>query len=157
MRQRPVAARDMSGDRIAYRRGLKYQLAAIYGLRTPICPPALILTEFVELDTHGWLQISRGYAWDGADGPTIDTPDSMRGSLVHDAFYQLMARGLLGREHREAVDDFFLQLLLEDGMLPARAQVWHTAVRLCGEPGATKDDVVLFAPNPPEDSPWRGS
>jgi hypothetical protein len=142
-------------DRIAFRRGYKYQLASIYGLRTPICPPELIVTEWIELDTHGWLQFSRGYAWDGASGPTIDTPDSMRPSLVHDGFYQLMADGRLSLDHREAVDDFFLKLLLEDGMLPARAQVWHTAVRLCGRPGASTDRLVLYAPTPTEDSPWR--
>jgi len=142
-------------QRIAYRRGYKYQLAEAYTLRTPILPPQRIVTEWIELDQNGWLTLRRGYAWDGASGPTIDTPDSMRPSLVHDGFYQLMADGLLGLEHREAVDDFFLQLLLEDGMLPPRAQVWHTAVRLCGQPGASNDHLVLYAPTFPEDSPWR--
>ena len=47
-------------------------------------------TAFIQLTAKGKLTIKRGYAWDGPSGPTIDTKTFMRGSLVHDALYQLM-------------------------------------------------------------------
>lgn len=66
---------------IRYRSGYKYQLAEGCTVRTGIFPPEEIVTEFISLNTLGVLSIRRGYAWDGASGPTIDTKSSMWGSL----------------------------------------------------------------------------
>jgi hypothetical protein len=149
----------VSRETIAYRDGYKYQLDADYATDVGICPASLILTRFLMLEPSGLLTIRAGYAWDGASGPTIDTSDSMRGSLVHDALYQLMREGLIGREWREHADDLLRTILLADGMLHMRAQLWHTGVRLGAGPAAdpANDRPVLYAPfrPSPEESPWR--
>ena len=36
------------------------------------------------------LEIKKGYAWDGASGPIINTQDTLVASLVHDVLYQAM-------------------------------------------------------------------
>jgi hypothetical protein len=147
----------MNFPTIAYRSGYAYQLADDYAIGVGICPATLVLTRFLMLDPFGLLTIRAGYAWDGASGPTIDTSDSMRGSLVHDALYQLMRERLIGQEWREHADDLLRTILLEDGMLHMRAQLWHTAVRLAGGPAAdpSNDHPVLFAPfcPPPQEPP----
>ncbi len=68
----------------------KYQLMADYILQIDIKPIQNIELKFLSLSSEGALPIKKFYAWDGPSGPTIDTRDFMRGSLVHDALYQLM-------------------------------------------------------------------
>ena len=76
---------------IAYNGGYKYQLKEEYTFAdTGIIPPATITTDFIGLDLAGNLTTAKGYAWDGPSGPTIYTRNFMRGSLAHDALYQLM-------------------------------------------------------------------
>ena len=45
--------------------------------------------------------VRRGYAWDGASGPTIDTKDSMKATLIHDVLYQVMREGGLKLDARK--------------------------------------------------------
>ena len=73
-----------------YRKGYKYQLADDYTIQIDTKPPEEIETQFISLSIDGLLTIKDGYAWDGPSGPTIDTPNFMTPSLVHDAIYQLM-------------------------------------------------------------------
>ena len=73
---------------IAYKAGYKYQLKARYAVQIDIRPAAPIDMEYLGLTTDGTLTVKKGYAWDGPSGPTIDTLNFMRGSLVHDALYQ---------------------------------------------------------------------
>jgi len=80
----------------------------------------------------GVLFLEVGYAWDGPSGPTIDTPSFMRGSLVHDALYQLMRDGALDREHRKHADGLLRKICLEDGMNKFRAWYVYRAVRIFG-------------------------
>ncbi len=114
---------------IRYRSGYKYQLATEYSVQTSVYPLEAILTEFITLNKHGFLFIAKDYAWDGASGPTIDTKSSMRGSLVHDALYQLIRLGVLGSEWRYAADKELLKICIEDGMWKWRARGWFKAVR----------------------------
>ena len=44
--------------------------------------------------------VEKDYAWDGPSGPTIDTSNSMRASLVHDVLYQAMREEGLAYEFR---------------------------------------------------------
>ena len=108
---------------IDYRKGYKYQLACDYETLTDIKQIFTIRTEFIDLNEAGRLTIRSGYAWDGPSGPAIDTANTMRGSLVHDALYQLMRRDLLGRSYRHAVDKEFHRICREDGMSAFRA--WY--------------------------------
>jgi len=133
---------------IKYREGYKYQLAENYLLNINIRPEQEIRTEYLVLAPTGLLLIKKGYAWDGASGPTIDTKSCMRGSLVHDALYQLMRLGLIDTSNRDYADELMRKICIEDGMWSIRANVWCTfldrfagfAIRPSSEP------PVLTAP-----------
>ena len=87
----------MSAEKIFYRDGYKYVLVEPYVTVVAIKPEKFIFTQFVRLDVDGTLSIAVGYAYDGPSGPAIDTKNFMRGSLAHDALYQLMREGFLAR------------------------------------------------------------
>ena len=114
---------------ISYRSGYKYQLAEDYSVVTVLRPPERITTRFISLETDGTLTVLGGYAWDGPSGPTFDTPSSMRGSLVHDALYQLLRGGFLPAESRDQADDELYRVCLDDRMWKWRARLWLRAVR----------------------------
>ncbi|MCX6900559.1 MAG: DUF1353 domain-containing protein [Verrucomicrobia bacterium] len=122
---------------IAYRGGYKYQLKESYTVEIFIKPAKAIETRFLRLDTDGKLTIRDGYAWDGPSGPTIDTLTFMRGSLVHDALYQLMREKHLDHDtHRETADRILQRICREDGMWSVRAWCVYWAVRLFADPAA---------------------
>ncbi|MDT4330839.1 hypothetical protein ACQE3E_17550 [Methylomonas sp. MED-D] len=122
---------------IAYNDGYKYQLKETYAVVIEIKPASLIQSDYIDLDTSGQLTIRKGYAWDGPSGPTIDTPSFMRGSLVHDALYQLMRDEYLDRNvHRGTADLILKRICLEDGMWPARAWWVYEAVKRFADPAS---------------------
>lgn len=116
-------------DFIRYREGYKYQLSSDYSKDVGIRPKHDIWTDHLHLSTAGILTIKKGYAWDGASGPTIDTKSSMRGSLVHDALYQLIRLGHIDDSYREKADELLYEICREDGMMWVRANLWEKAVR----------------------------
>lgn len=132
--------------RISYRGGYKYQLVRIAIFSTDVKPPEPIRTDFISLDVDGLLTVLPGYAWDGPSGPTFDTANFMRGSLVHDALYQLLAEGLLAKGWREKADRMLQQICLEDGMTHLRAWWVYQAVRFAGGPASRKAREILSAP-----------
>lgn len=123
---------------IVYNGGYKYQLKETCSIAdTGIMPPEAIETEYIGLDPAGTLTISAGYAWDGPSGPTVDTRNFMRGSLAHDALYQLMREKLLDHEqYREPADRLLQRLCREDGMWAPRAWWVYQGVRLFGDHSA---------------------
>ena len=122
---------------IAYNGGYKYQLKETYTLVIDIKPARLIDTEYIKLNTDGVITISEGYAWDGPSGPTIDTLTFMRGSLIHDALYQLMRESYLDHQlYREAADRILQKICKEDGMWSLRAWLVYHGVRLFADPAA---------------------
>ena len=124
------------------KKGYKYQLVSEYQVDIPITPATDIGSPggYVALTAAGSLAIARGYAWDGPSGPTIDTSNFMRGSLVHDALYQLMREELLdGDHHRGAADKLFRQMCKADGMSSARAWWVYKGLRIGGDPAADPD------------------
>ncbi|MDO8463979.1 MAG: hypothetical protein Q7S46_01820 [Gallionella sp.] len=122
---------------IEYNDGYKYQLKETYSLPIEIQPDADITTPFIRLDTRGNLTLVKGYAWDGPSGPTIDTLNFMRGSLAHDALYQLMREKELDNDKfREAADRILQRICKEDGMWPLRAWWVYHGVRLFADPAA---------------------
>jgi len=140
-------------DKACYRslRGYKYQLVNDYAVATGITPPQSIETSFVSLDAGGRLAIRKGYAWDGPSGPTIDTKTFMRGSLVHDALYQLLRLGKLDRDMgRRAADDLLQRICLEDGMSSFRAWYVHKSVRWfaagAAAPAPEREDAITCLP-----------
>lgn len=136
-------------DCIEFNGGYKYQLKRDYRLTIPIRPEAPIRTEYVELDTQGLLTIRDGYAWDGPSGPTFDTLNFMRGSLVHDALYQLMRERHLDRHvHRPLADKLLHDLCIQDGMSSLRAWWVLKGVSWFGDPSAdpAHDRPSIWAP-----------
>lgn len=116
---------------IAYGMGdYLYELKEDYSIQTPIVCMAGQVPGFVELAQDGLLSIKAGYSWDGPSGPAVDTPDFMRGSLVHDALYQLMRERKLPQECRPVADEILRDICLEDGMSRVRAWYVYWAVRL---------------------------
>lgn len=96
---------------------------------------------FIALDRSGVLRIFKGYKWDGASGPTIDTPSTIRASLIHDALYQLIRMGHLDIDiHREAADYEMDKILKQDGMWWWRRKLWIRALRI-GAKSAAKADA----------------
>jgi len=104
--------------------------------------------NYIILHPDGLMKFKRGYSWDGASGPTVDTKNTIRGSLVHDGLYQLMRENKLKRLHRNYVDRLLRRHLREDGMNWFRAWYWYKGVYI----GAKKASLersqrkVLSAP-----------
>lgn len=133
---------------IAYKSGYKYQLIADYTVDINILPSKDILSSFICLSIHGRLRIIKGYAWDGPSGPTIDTKNFMRGSLIHDALYQLIREEHLQESDRKKADRLLSQHCREDGMSTIRAWWVYRGVRLGGGPAADPrwDRKIKYAP-----------
>ena len=88
-------------------------------------------TEYLLLDETS-LTMKARYAWDGASGPTFDSPSTMFASLVHDALCQLIRLGALPRALKGTADQLLHDLLIEDGMSRFRAWYWLCGVRWFG-------------------------
>ena len=128
----------MTMGKIKYRSGYKYQLAEDYTTKIAILPSQDIQTEFIDLNLYGILTIKKGYAWDGPSGPTIDTKSFMRGSIIHDALYQLIRQERISMTLRKIADDELKKACLEDGMWSWRAWYAYKAVR----------SMAFYAANP---------
>jgi hypothetical protein len=128
----------------------KYQLVEPYKVEIGIKGYA-IDTLYLKLDADGKLEVGEGYAWDGPSGPTIDTLNFMRGSLVHDALYQVIRIEEIPPRYREYADRLLKEMCLEDGMSKFRAAYVYQAVRLFGggasaKPGSEKPDEIKCVP-----------
>lgn len=117
---------------VFYTDGYRYKTETAFMIKTGIIPIAPGGNDFVKLDVHGLLTISSQYAWDGASGPAINTLNFIRGSLVHDALYQLIREGVLTSEQRDQADRLLVKLTREDGMSALRCWWVYTAVSLFG-------------------------
>lgn len=138
-------------NRACYRKlkRYKYQLMEPYNLAVGI-KGYPVDTSYLKLSEDGDLTISRGYAWDGPSGPTIDTKDFMRGSLIHDALYQLIRMEILPLQYKKFADLLLKKICLEDGMPSFRATYVYYAVRFFGGssaiPGSEKPDEIICVP-----------
>lgn len=114
----------------------RYTTVEKYFFTVQIAVDGKVGNDFVALQSinshQSVLCISREYSWDGPSGPTIDTPDFMRASLVHDALYQLMQEGYISKDYRKHADQIFFEILREDKMPWIRAAYSWLAVRLFG-------------------------
>lgn len=134
---------------IFYKAGYKYQLAKNYVIFLEQIPAHDIESEYVELTKGGRLTVSKGYAWDGPSGPAIDTKNFMRGSLVHDALYQLMREQKLDpRYWRVVADNLLRKLCREDGMSWIRAWWVYKSVRAFAKTATSVSNLkkLLTAP-----------
>jgi len=136
---------------IQYKGGYKYQLVehssthtGIIGYRESIIydnKPIMVIYE------DGLLVLFAGYAWDGPSGPfTIHSKNFMRGSLFHDALYQLMEEKLLPLSFREEADKLLVKICRDDGMSAIRAAWVYAAVRVFGKLYMDRGNPVITAP-----------
>lgn len=134
--------------KIQYRKGFKYQLAYNYRANLGSCPPIAVTFHWFSISEDGEITIKRGYAWDGASGPGIDTKTIHRGALVHDVLYQCMRLELLPKSYRQTADEIMREICLEDGMSRIRAAWIYYGLRLAGGFAANKKNKreVLSAP-----------
>ena len=114
---------------INYKAGYKYQLTSNYVCHVGIKPEKAIYSKYISLQPDGFLVISQGYCWDGPSGPTVDTPSFMRGSLIHDALYQLIREEKLSQDDRKQADIELKIACKEDGMGKIRIACTYFAVR----------------------------
>jgi hypothetical protein len=133
---------------IKYRNGYKYQLVEEYSVEVSVRPAEQIDTDYIALSPAGLLTVKKSYAWDGPSGPSIDTKSFMRGSLVHDALYQLMRDGYLPALCREPADLELHRICREDGMSKLRAWYVLLGVRKFADFAAAPESrkPVLEAP-----------
>ena len=99
----------------------KYNLHSEEQIETSITLAQPFDSPFLSLSEQGLLTIKKGYSWDGASGPAIDTQNILKASLVHDALYQLMREEVLPQSSREQADRLLRQICLEHGMSNFRA------------------------------------
>jgi hypothetical protein len=118
-------------DYITYISKVKYQTTSPYSFKCGI-HGCIGGNSYVEIDPSGLIQIRSGYCWDGPSGPTVDTPDAMRGSLRHDALYQLVRLGVIDDSNRQHADEIYAAACLEDGMPGIRETIHFKALRLFG-------------------------
>lgn len=132
---------------IYYRSGYKYQLTRDAWFETQI-KGYCVETRYISLAIDGTLCAKIGYAWDGPSGPTVDTKDSMRGSLVHDVLYQLMREEYIPATCRPLADKELERRCEDDGMWAVRAEAWYLAVRLiaAGAADPANKKIELSAP-----------
>lgn len=97
--------------------------------------------EYLQL-SNGLLTIKKGFAWDGASGPTIDTVSSMRAGCVHDAIYRLIRQGALPAAAKGLADKLLHDICLMDGMWHWRANAWYVAVDKLADSAADPKNKV---------------
>lgn len=138
---------------IKYIDGVKYSLQEGYVFENRIIIDRPIDTLFFSAipnkdGTGSIWTLKPGFACDGPSGPTIDTPDSMRGAFEHDAKYAAMRMGLIDQKWRSVADNELEETLLEDGMNEERASSWHWGVKnfakSCADPKNKRK--ILTAP-----------
>lgn len=139
---------DSNQSFIRYRSGYKYQLVEEYRVTVATLPETDVATDYIDLSVDGELTIKKGYAWDGPSGPTIDSSNFMRGSLVHDALYQLIRHDYLNRSWKDTADRELQRMCREDGMSAIRAWWVYRGVKWFGKPAVMPESrkPILEAP-----------
>ena len=132
---------DVDTKTIFYKRRKKpkYNLRQSVTYQTGLQVDKKIDLSFLVLEQSGILKIKEGYSWDGPSGPSLDTRNFMRGSLIHDALYQLLREERLPQSLRKEADQIIHQICLEDGMHWFRAGYVYYALRLFGWRAAKSD------------------
>lgn len=111
----------------------KYRLAANYRHMLPEQFQGIkIHNEYFDILARE-LFVNPGYCWDGPSGPTFDTADNLRASLVHDVMYQCIRIGVLDDTFYSVANKEFYRILREDGMSYFRANYYYLGVKMFGK------------------------
>lgn len=127
-------------SQIKYTDGWLYRLELDYQFQVDITGYS-IKTNWLEMDTSGLITLNRGYCWDGATWcPEFKT--IRRGSLEHDALYQLMQLGLLPSSYKKLADKHLIKTCKEDGMNGVLRKIVYQAVKMGGDTRKGEGDTV---------------
>jgi len=137
-----VAPKQKEQIKYKRRRNYKYTLFRDVSFLTDIVPFESGQWGVLGITDKGVLTIGQGYTWDGPSGPTIDTKNFMRGSLIHDALYQLMREQKISQKARRRADKILRDVCLQDGMSRARAWWVYKGVRL-GASRSAKPNLLI--------------
>ena len=133
-----------------FRKGYKYQLAEDWV--TPLHNQFLPDFEHPYFSIRdGFLTAHKGYAWDGASGPTIDNdPKTAAPSLFHDICYQLMRLRVIPKEElddfRKDSDEEFYNMLRRRGFWWFRAKYWFYGLRKFGSRDGGRVKEIIEVP-----------
>jgi hypothetical protein len=133
---------------VKYKAGYKYQLVEDITFPTQFRPCADIVTEFIILTTLGELTLKAGFCSDGPSGPTIDTPNFIQGSFLHDGLYQLCRWEMLSWKDWRKCDHELARQCALDGMWKIRIQWIMVGLKIAGGASArpSKTKRVRQAP-----------
>ncbi len=120
----------------------KYQLLKDEYISLSFDTTAYIVTAYITLIGRRLL-CEKGYAWDGPSGPTFDTPDSMLGSLAHDALWQLIGMGLLDKKFKKPSDIELGIICIRNTMAKWRANLWVWFLGFISVESRYKPDKVI--------------
>lgn len=124
----------------------KYKLLADTVYESGIRIPRPVSTEYILMSIDGRIYVRKGYSWDGATF-AVDTLSFMRGSLFHDAAYQLMREKEVPLVLLSQFDDMLVNICKDDGMNRFRRWRVRLGVRIGGGPAARPRSIkILEAP-----------
>ena len=118
--------------KVYYKDGYKNQLTRPLRLQTSLRPRTEINLDYIYMDSKGQMTLMKGYAWNGASGPTYDTSSVYRGSGGHDAEYTLIQLGYFPKSDRKKADNDLNRWLTEDKMWWWRRKYWIYLLRKTG-------------------------
>ena len=127
----------MPHDKLLYTDGYRFQSSNQIAIQLDVNPNVYFNTDFISITLNGVLIIRKGYAWNGANKPAINTKNSVRATEIHDALYQAIRMGFLPKSYRDEADREMRKALREDGMSYLRARWWYRGVRVGGSPSAS--------------------
>lgn len=106
-----------------------------------------IKIDYLKLKENGWLWFEKGFAWDGPSGPSIDSLNVMRGSLIHDGIYRLIRfGGLKYNPYKVLADKLLKKICRKDGTFWFRALYIYIGVRLFGCHSARPRSKIICVP-----------
>lgn len=133
-----------------YIKGKNYQVTKYEYVVLPFKVPLFrvadgIVNTYTSVDEAVVLEIKKGWTWDGASFflfRWFGTPKRwLTPSLYHDALYEAIRRGVIGREFRERIDRFFRDELITRGVGRWEAQLAYWCIRVGGNFAVRKDVI----------------
>lgn len=129
-----------------YTKGYKYRLEEPVTIVIPFLVPNFPIPEGEPspiLRVEGQvLEIGKHYSWDGSSG-IPDTKCNLYASLIHDAWYQLIRRGLVCPSTRISADTWYGELCRINGVPSPISRLYAKVLKKFGLRAATKPREIL--------------
>jgi len=120
----------------------KYYLEETIEVQTSLRPvQSAIVPGYIFLGLDGKMIIYRRYAWDGATGG-VNFKGNRLAVLVHDAIYQLIREGLIGKSLKDQSDKDLRDMMIAEGSWKFVANFFYFCVSKFGNAFATKKKKI---------------